>query len=98
MFTVLIVFFAAAAAFLWNHSGIDGIFSTVPFYNPSTFSWGTIRTGTSIAVLTYMRFDSISTLFENVKNPECSIILATVSLCLLTGILGDLEVYAEQLI
>jgi len=98
MFTVLITFFVVAAAFLWDHTGISALFSSLPFYNPETFSWNSLRTGTSIAVLTYMGFDSISTLSEDVKNPERNIMLATVSLCLVTGILGGLEVYAGQLI
>ena len=98
MFTVLITFFVVAAAFLWDNTGISALFSTLPFYNPATFSWSAIRTGTSIAVLTYMGFDSISTLSEGVKNPERNIMLATVSLCLVTGILGGMEVYAGQLI
>ncbi len=98
MFAVLIAFFVAAASFLVHHTGIGGLFSTVPFYNPQSFSWPDVRLATSIAVLTYMGFDSISTLAEDVKNPERNIMLATVSLCLVTGILGGLEVYAGQLI
>src|ERR1039458_9042035 len=98
MFTVLITFFVVATGFLCDHTGISALFSSLPFYNPATFSWGAMRTGTSIAVLTYMGFDSISTLSEDVKNPERNIMLATVSLCLVTGILGGLEVYAGQMI
>lgn len=98
MFAVIVTFFVAAIAFLYHRTGIGSLFSTLPFYNPETFSWGAVRTGTSIAVLTYMGFDSISTLSEDVENPERNIMLATVLLCLVTGILGGLEVYAGQLI
>jgi amino acid transporter len=98
MFTVLIAFFVAATGFLYRQSGIGALFSTLPFYNPATFSWPAVRVGTSIAVLTYMGFDSISTLSEDVENPRRNILLATVSLCLVTGILGGLEVYFGQLI
>lgn len=45
-----------------------------------------------------MGFDSISTLSEDVRNPRRNILLATVLLCVITGILGTLEVYAGQLI
>jgi len=58
MFTVLITFFVVATGYLWDHTGISALFSSLPFYNPATFSWGAMRTGTSIAVLTYM--DSIA--------------------------------------
>jgi amino acid transporter len=83
---------------LFHLAGVWALFSSLPFYNPSTFAWNRLRAGTSIAVLTYMGFDSISTLSEDVKDPQRNIMLATVSLCLFTGILGGLEVYAGQLI
>ena len=98
MFTVLIVFFVAAASYLFHIGGVSEFFSSLPFYNPSTFAWNRLRAGTSIAVLTYMGFDSISTLSEDVKNPQRNIMLATVSLCLFTGVLGGFEVYVGQLI
>lgn len=98
MFTVLIVFFVAAIAYLWRGAQFAGLFSTVPFYNPETFSWPAVRASTSIAVLTYMGFDSVSTLSEDVENPRRNIMLVTVLLCLVTGLLGGLEVYFGQLI
>jgi putrescine importer len=98
MFTVLIAFFVAATGFLYRLGGFASLFSTLPFYNPKTFSWPAVRVGTSIAVLTYMGFDSISTLSEDLENPQRNILLATVSLCVVTGILGGLEVYFGQLI
>jgi putrescine importer len=54
--------------------------------------------GTSIAVLTYIGFDGISTLSEEVKNPRLNILLATVLTCNLIGPLSAAEVYAAQLI
>ena len=54
--------------------------------------------GTSIAVLTYIGFDGISTLSEEAENPRRNILLATVLTCLVIGILSAVEVYAAQLI
>jgi len=54
--------------------------------------------GTSLAVLTYIGFDGISTLSEEAKNPRRNIMLATVLVCLLTGLLASVEVYAAQLV
>jgi len=54
--------------------------------------------GTSIAVLTYIGFDGISTLSEEVENPRRNILLATVLTCLVIGILSVLESYAAQLV
>ena len=98
MGVVLTAFFIAAVGYLVRHFGVAGLFSTQPFYDPATFSWPLVSTGTSIAVLTYMGFDSISTLSEEVENPRRNIPLATVLLCVITGVLGCLEVYVGQLI
>ena len=74
MGVVLVAFFIVATGYLVRLSGWSGLFSTQPFYDPRTFSWPLISTGTSIAVLTYMGFDSISTLSEDVENPRRNVL------------------------
>jgi amino acid transporter len=77
----------------------DGIaFLTRPFFDPKTFSIRSILGGSSLAVLTYIGFDGISTLSEEVRNPRRNVLLATVLVCLLTGVLASVEVYAAQLV
>ena len=49
-------------------------------------------------MLTYIGFDGISTLSEEVHNPRRNILLATVLVCLMTGVLASLQVYAAQLV
>src|SRR5580698_681382 len=98
MTIVVIVFFAFVIRFLWNMHEFGAGFFTQPFYNPATFSFGGIFRGTSIAVLTYIGFDAISTFSEEVENPRRNIMLATVLVCLITGVLASLEVYAAQLV
>jgi len=95
---VVVIFLAAVARFVWGvgHYGAD--YFTQPFYNPATFSPSHLFAGTSVAVLTYIGFDGVSTLSEEVKNPRRNIMLATVLVCLITGILSGLEVYAAQLV
>jgi putrescine importer len=95
MSVVLVAFFVVATNYLMRNGGL---ISTRPFYDPTTFSWPLVSMGTSIAVLTYMGFDSISTLSEEVDNPRRNIPLATVLLCVITGVLGCVEVYLGQLI
>jgi amino acid transporter len=81
------------------HAGPHGVgYFTRPFYDPSTFSWNSIWQGTSVAALTYIGFDSISTLSEEAINPRRDILLATVLTCLVTGVLASAEVYAAQLV
>jgi len=76
----------------------DPGFFTHPFYDPATFHLQSIFAGTSVAVLTYIGFDAISTFSEEVKNPRRNIMLATVLVCIITGVLSGIEVYAAQLI
>jgi putrescine importer len=73
-------------------------FFTRPFYDPATFSLSRVSTGTATAVLTYIGFDGISTLSEEVHNPRRNILLATVLVCLIIGVLSGVEVYAAQLV
>ncbi len=68
-----------------------------PFYDPTTFNPGSFFRGTSLAVLTYIGFDGISTLSEEVENPRRNIMLATVLTCLIIGLLSAVEVYVAQL-
>ena len=73
-------------------------FLAKPFYDPATFSLPAVLTGTSIAALTYIGFDSISTLSEEVVSPQRNILRATVLTCLLTGLFSSVEVYLGQLV
>jgi putrescine importer len=97
MFVVVIWFLAAAARYLMGVP-LDGAALSRPFYDPATFSLPIVLTGASIAALTYIGFDGISTLSEEVENPRRNILLATVLTCLAIGILASIEVYAAQLV
>lgn len=68
-----------------------------PIYDPATFSTSIVLRGTSVAVLTYIGFDGISTMAEEVENPRRNILLATVLTCLIIGLLSMAEVYIAQL-
>ena len=98
MMIVVAIFFAFAIRSLWGLHEYGTGFFTQPFYNPQTFSFGGVFRGTSIAVLTYIGFDAISTFSEEAENPRRNILLATVLVCVVTGVLSSLEVYAAQLV
>ncbi len=95
---VVLIFFAAVARYVWGIHNYGPRFFTEPFYNPQTFSLHRLFQGTSVAVLTYIGFDGISTLSEEVENPRRNIMLATVLVCVITGIVSGMEVYAAQLV
>src|SRR5216683_4624275 len=95
---VIGIFFIVASRYILKHPH-DGVgFLTRPFYDPATFKVGSVLSGTSIAVLTYIGFDGISTLSEEAENPRRNILLATVLTCVVIGILSAVEVYVAQLI
>jgi amino acid transporter len=95
---VIILFFAAAIRHLLAVPP-DGMSAYAkPFYDPATFSFSAISSGAALAVLTYIGFDAISTLSEEAHNPRRNVLLATVLVCLITGVLASAEVYAAQLI
>jgi putrescine importer len=96
MFLVIGVFVALAVYFLFRTSGWRGIFSALPFYDPKTFNLGVIGTATSLAALTYIGFDGVTTLAEDVENPKRNVLLATVLVCLFTGLFSVLEIYLGQ--
>lgn len=96
---IVIVIFLAAAVRYVLHTPHEGLaFFTRPFYDPQTFRTSAVLGGTSLAVLTYIGFDGISTLSEEAENPRRNILLATVLVCLITGVLASVEVYAAQLV
>ncbi len=98
MMVVVVIFFVFVARTIYGLHEFGAAFFTRPFYNPQTFSLGGVFGGTSIAVLTYIGFDGISTLSEEVENPRRNILLATVLTCLVIGVLSALDVYAAQLV
>jgi amino acid transporter len=94
---VIVIFFTAAGRYLWA-AAPEAEAWLKPFYNPATFSSSDVLTGASIAALTYIGFDGISTLSEEVENPRRNILRATVLTCAITGVLATAEVYVAQMI
>ncbi len=95
---VILLFLGAAARYLFIHPPVGAEGWTRPFYDPQTFSFQAVSAGASLAVLTYIGFDGISTLSEEVHNPRRNILLATVLVCLITGVLASVQVYTAQLV
>ncbi len=98
MGVVIAIFFVAAARYIFGHPHDGAAFFTRPFYDPASWNTKAVLGGTSVAVLTYIGFDGISTLSEEAENPRRNILLATVLVCVVIGILSAFQVYAAQLI
>ena len=97
MSIVVVIFLAYAVRYIALVARPVGGQWLLPFYDPATFAPGRLFHGASVAVLTYIGFDGISTMSEEVENPRRNILLATVFTCLAIGILSAIEVYAAQL-
>lgn len=95
---VILLFAVAALRYIFHLHERDAAFYLTPFYNRATFSSRAVFHGTSIAVLTYIGFDGISTLTDEAHNPSRTIPRAIVATCLITGVLASIEVYLGQLV
>jgi amino acid transporter len=93
MFIVVGLFIYLAVRYLFHMQGWPGVLSTQPLYNSATFHWPTVLTATSFAALTYIGFDGVTTLSEEVENPKRNVLLATVLTCVFAGVFSALEVY-----
>ncbi|HEY0865288.1 MAG TPA: APC family permease [Lacunisphaera sp.] len=97
MSAVIVIFMIAAFRYLFG-SAAPQVSLVKPFFDPATFSLPLVASGASIAALTYIGFDGVSTLSEEVENPRRNIMLATVLTCLVTGLLASAQVYVGQLV
>ena len=95
---VLLLFIIAALRYLFHVPPHGSSGYLLPFYDPATFATQSVWRGTSIAVLTYIGFDGISTLTDEANHPRRDIPRAIIFTCLVTGILASIEVYLGQLI
>jgi putrescine importer len=101
---VLLAFMSfVMAAFLFEsfdyiivHQHWQGLVSMQPLYDPRTFSVRAIAAGTALAATTYIGFDGVSILAEEVHNPRRNVLLATVLVCIFTGLFAGLQVYLAQ--
>jgi putrescine importer len=98
MGAVVALFFMAAARYIFSNPHDGAAFFTRPFYDPQLWNSKAVLAATSIAVLSYIGFDGISTLSEEAENPRRNILLATVLTCFVIGVLSALEVYGAQLL
>jgi len=94
----LVWFIVLAIRALWMGVGEGALFSNRPFFNPQTFSFGEVIGATSLAVLSFIGFDGVTTLAEDAKDPRRDIGRATVLVCLIAGGLFVIESYLAQMV
>lgn len=89
---VLALFVALGLIALYGGHGAGGL-SLRPVYDPGVFSIATVAGATSIAVLSFLGFDGISTLSEENSGDRNSVGHATVLSLLLVGVLFMLQTW-----
>jgi putrescine importer len=92
------VFLILAIRYLVVKAGWGSVLSIEPMYNAATFHPGHILGGISLAALTYIGFDGLTTLAEDSLNPKRDMVLATVLVVLVTGLLSAVELYFLHLV
>ena len=90
---VVVWFMWQAIRYLYFGQGWAGLFSIQPLYDPKTFNPNMVLTATSFAALTYIGFDGVTTLAEDVENPKRNVLLAVVLTCLFAGLCSAVEAY-----
>ncbi len=94
----LAVFIALAIWYVFvQHRGSGG-FSFAPLYQPGHVDLGFVATATSIAALSFLGFDGISTLAEETQNPRRDIGNATLLTLLMLGALFVLQTWLAALV
>jgi amino acid transporter len=83
---VLVLFFVLGLVALYGGKGA-GALTLRPIYDPAVFSLSTIAGATSIAVLSFLGFDGISTLSEESRSGPNSVGRATLMSLLMVGTL-----------
>jgi putrescine importer len=93
MSVVMVAFVGEAIWYIIGHHHVIGLISAQPIYDPRTFSVRAIAAGTALAATVYIGFDGVSILAEEVENPKRNVLLASVLVCVFTGLLASFEVY-----
>lgn len=96
MSVVMVAFLGEALWYIFSHQQWHGLVSAEPFYDPRTFSVRAIAAGTALAATTYIGFDGVSILAEEVENPRRNVLLASVLVCVFTGLFAAFQVYLAQ--
>src|SRR5579864_381630 len=96
MSIVMIAFLGEAIWYIFAHQHWQGFISIKPLYDSRTFSVRAIAAGTALAATTYIGFDGVSILAEEVENPRRNVLLASVLVCVFTGLFASFQVYLAQ--
>lgn len=93
---ILLIFLVVGVVALAQGKGHGGAFT--PIYNHATFSWGLVFGAVSIAVLSFLGFDGISTLAEENRESARAIGRSMVAALVLAGVLFVVQTWVASLL
>ncbi|MGE5380039.1 MAG: APC family permease, partial [Methylocystaceae bacterium] len=93
----LAIFVVAGLFFVIKGGGAGGL-TLAPFYQPGKVDLGFIATATSIAVLSFLGFDAISTLAEETNDAQKMIGKATITALIVMGLIFILQTYVAAIV
>ncbi len=92
------LFLCLAARFIAVTGGFHALLQWRGIFHSQLFSIQPLMMGASIATLSYIGFDAISTLAEDAVSPERDISIATILVCILQTVFCVLTVYLAALV
>jgi amino acid transporter len=95
---IVLTIFVVLAIFTISHGTGGAHWSTLPFYNPKEFSTGLVFTALSIAALSFLGFDAISTQSEEVQGGPKVVGRATIISLLVVAVLFIAQTYLAALL
>ena len=93
-----VLFTVLAMRFVQVHAGAGALISMRGIVPPGEFSLRPMMLGASIAALSYIGFDAISTLAEDTVDPERDIGFSTVLVCIIQTLICVATVYLAALV
>jgi amino acid transporter len=94
----LLIFVGYAVKFVFIDGLGAGGFSLTPLFQAEHVDLGFVATATSVAVLSFLGFDGISTLAEETKDPKKTVGRATLAALIILGVIFMLETYMAALV
>lgn len=95
-FMFIAVFYFLGASFNALNHGVGWGISSLAFYNPANFNISALLLGTSIACFSFMGFDAMTTLAEEVHEPSKTLATATISVCFFMAVVFILQAFCAQ--
>lgn len=95
---LVLAVFVIAAIIAVSHGVGEGQFNTNPIFKPEGFNIDMVMAATSLAVLSFLGFDAISTLAEETKDPRSMVGRATILALVVIGSLFIAQTWLAGLI